>query len=358
LEITHFEQWLLPDGPVALAISERLEPATAEEDPSKRVVFPPTYADPGGDKKKPYYAIDETPNGLICLMDSVGSQANRIEPIFKGESRPELAELVPKVTVRAGERVIDLLDLGHRAADAVIRFSDHGEAIRRAFLDYRDNGDARALAKIAPTSLVFGAWDSRGDSQDARGTGAKIPRIVESTIRAYGVHRLHRAATYLAAFSADDKEKLGLQGTSEEGLANALAHGPGGVIVKDGIRREALLNLTPLRAIKAGRDNHEETLKLQKYILGLALVAFLSNGESYLRQGCLLVSSESEPARKETIWRTGKRKPLETTENEAVAFAQAAARAFGVGPRVEAIFDPKRMKTKKQSKAATVGEES
>ncbi len=365
MELTQFDNWLKPEGPVALAISEPLEPVTAEEDPKKRVIFPPTYADPGGDKKKPYYVIDETPEGCVCLIDSVGSQANRLEPLFKGKSRPELAELVPHVIVRAGKKVISLLDLGHRAADAVVRFSDKGDLLRKAFLDYRDRGNAVALAKIAPTSLVFGAWDSRGDADDARGTQTKLPRIVESTIRAFGVTRLTRAASYRAALTAEDQETLGLKGTSEEGLANALAQSPGGVIARDGIRREALLNLTALRAIGAGEDNPdpEATSKLQRYILGLALVAFVGPGETYLRQGCLLVPSQTERASKKIVWRSGKRESFEIMESEALAYARVAAQSFGVGPGIDATFDPKRVgtkkaKTNKKDEPASVGEGS
>jgi len=45
------------------------------------------------------------------------------------------------------------------------------------------------MAKIAPTSLVFGVWDSRD-------TQAKLPRLVASTIRAFDVQRLTRSAQF------------------------------------------------------------------------------------------------------------------------------------------------------------------
>ena len=48
------------------------------------------------------------------------------------------------------------------------------------------------LAKIAPTSLVFGAWDSRD-------TQAKLPRLIASTIRAYDVVKLSRLGTVFSA---------------------------------------------------------------------------------------------------------------------------------------------------------------
>src|SRR5262249_15681936 len=50
-------------------------------------------------------------------------------------------------------------------------------------------GDAEPLAKIAPTSLVFGVWDSRD-------TQSKLPRLIASTILAFDVCELKRSAQY------------------------------------------------------------------------------------------------------------------------------------------------------------------
>jgi CRISPR-associated protein Csb1 len=62
-----------PSGPVALHLKQRLVPVEGEGG----VIFPPTYADIG-------YNIDTLSDGTrVALIDSVGSQANRIEPIFK-----------------------------------------------------------------------------------------------------------------------------------------------------------------------------------------------------------------------------------------------------------------------------------
>src|SRR6185437_7672761 len=63
------------------------------------------------------------------------------------------------------------------------------EKARDAFDIYRKKGDASALAKLAPTSLVFGVWDSRD-------TNEKLSRIVQSVIRAWDVDVLHRSAQY------------------------------------------------------------------------------------------------------------------------------------------------------------------
>src|SRR5205823_245325 len=143
---------------------------------------------------KPDYVIS---NG-VCVVDSVGSQSNRLETIFK---QPRYAALVPQVTVKIGERTVNLLDAGHRAADAIVRFSDLWEELKRAFLAIRDEGKAERLAKIAPTSIVFGAWDSRD-------TQAKLPRLVESTVRAYGAERITRAAQYFSSIEEDQRAEL------------------------------------------------------------------------------------------------------------------------------------------------------
>ncbi len=61
---------------------QRLIPVEVENG----VIFPPTYADIG-------YSIDTLSDGTrVATIDSVGSQANRIEPLFK---KPPCSELVP-----------------------------------------------------------------------------------------------------------------------------------------------------------------------------------------------------------------------------------------------------------------------
>ena len=257
--------------------------------------------------------------------------------------------MTPRFTVKVGERVVDILDAGHRAADAVVRFSNQWETLRQAFLAYRDHGDAQPLAKIAPTSLVFGAWDSRD-------TGAKIPRIIESTIRAYGVERLTRSAQY---FSAIEKEALFDMGLDSLGQKSLSAYGisdspsgrvPGGVVANDRIAREALLNLVALRSI--GSADPEATLKLRRYILGLSLIAFIAPAQLYLRQGCLLVVSSAKAAERKIVWRTGQRGDFDLTEAQVIDFARSSAQEFGVGPEVRAVFLPERVKTTAEDKSA------
>lgn len=245
--------------------------------------------------------------------------------------------------------MVDILDAGHRAADAVVRFSDQWEVLRRAFLAYRDKGDGHLLAKIAPTSLIFGAWDSRD-------TGAKIPRLVESTVRAYGVERLTRSAQYFSVLEKEELAEMELDALTQKVLSaqgisdSPSGRAPGGVIAKDGIRREALLNLVALRSL--GAADADSTTKLRRYILGLSMIALIAPAQLYLRQGCLLVAQEGSPATGKVVWRNGKRDSLDVSESKIITFAKAAAKEFGVGTSIQAVFRPDRVKAVADERAA------
>lgn len=348
--LTKFDIYISSDGPAALVIREQLAPAEGAD----AVFFPATYAEIG-------YNIDggsrtKDPNAQnIVLVDSVGSQANRIEPLF---TKGEYAKLVPQINIiiKAGEKSINLLDAGHRAGDAIVRCSSlHGElqAAFKALLQ----GDAAPLAKIAPTSLVFGVWDSRD-------TQAKLPRLIASTVRAYNVRKLTRSATYIAPvncvaeglLSTEDAEKASKDSKnplSQTGLVNALANEThGGVIADGGIRRDATLALSALKLLKAksskenatNKDHEEATLKLRRYILSLTLVAFTQLPRGYYRQGTILVGvtndkGEPLPLLLEEVALTGKRTPAKITADDALAYAQAAATDFVIGQGREAPFE-------------------
>src|ERR1700692_4368240 len=106
-----FDDWLKDDGPAALVIREHLVPVEGADG----VLFPATFA--SGDGFPGGYNIDQYPNGTnVCLIDSVGSQANRIEPLFMKDG---YAGLVPQIVIKAGERRVNLLEAGHRAGDAI-----------------------------------------------------------------------------------------------------------------------------------------------------------------------------------------------------------------------------------------------
>lgn len=329
------DRWLSPNGPVALVWKQHLEPVEGEGG----VFFPPTYADVG-------YNIDKMSDGTqVATVDSVGSQANRIEPIFEkseGGGNP-LAKLVPQIEIEitAGRRV-SILRAGHRLGDAIIRSSALKDEARKAFATFLDTGDAGAIAKLAPTSLVFGVWDSRD-------TQAKLPRLVQSVIRAWDVDRLTRSAQYaptidyaaLEVFSEEEKAKQ--EGDPKSPLAKrgfvavpaTGAHG--GVVARGPIVRDVTINLVAVRRLRGG----EATEKLRRYILGLSLVAATEPLDGFLRAGCLLVPKASARTPWVEVARTGERSDVELDDNAVRSFAAEAAAAFGVGTDRVVKFDSK-----------------
>jgi CRISPR-associated protein Csb1 len=325
------------NDPVALRLKQTLLPI--EE---SRIIFPPTYADIG-------YNIDTLSDGTrVATIDSVGSQANRLEPIFKSESKNPKDWLVPQIEIvirkedcgqcgackqnaQTGESkngkkqacdqprevTRSLLDLAHRAADAVVQSSPSLlELVGPAFKALQ-RGDAGPLCAIAPTSLVFGVWDSRGD------TGEKRPRLVRSIIRAWDVEPLHAAAQFNSVWKLLDeaqreelekavkgKDKTGKLSTAglkdapaifrktkipqynkETGLPNPEARVLGGIRVNGRIEREVTVNLVALRGLRGAND--EETAAIRKYLLGLSLIAATADIELFLREGCLLRYAEN-----------------------------------------------------------------
>ncbi len=326
------DAWTEPDGPVALRLKQKLLPV--EE---SGIIFPPTYADIG-------YNIDMLSDGTrVATIDSVGSQANRLEPIFKSDLTKPEEWLVPQIQIvirkeacgeceackkaEAGgskkaqkngctqprEVTRSLLDLAHRAADAVVQASPELLKVLGPAFKALQQGDAGPLCTIAPTSLVFGVWDSRGD------TGEKRPRLVRSIIRAWDVEPLHAAAQFNSVWKLLDEErqealkkeaKAKKVELSEKGLADApatfrktkapqyLNGAPnpearvlGGVLVRGRIEREVTVNLVALRGLR-GKEQ-AETNAIRKYLFGLSLMAATADVELFLREGCLLRYAEN-----------------------------------------------------------------
>lgn len=326
------------NGPVALRLKQMLLPV--EE---SRIIFPPTYADIG-------YNIDTLSDGTcVATIDSVGSQANRLEPIFKSDSKNPKDWLLPQIEIvirkeACGECVDcqknindkkkaekeckqkrdvtrSLLDLSHRAADAVVQSSPELLKLIAPAFKKLQQGDAGPLCAIAPTSLVFGVWDSRGD------TGEKRPRLVRSIIRAWDVEPLHAAAQFNSVWklldeeqqeelekAVNEKDKTGKLSTAglkdapatfrkvsksaakymhefRDGSPNPERRVLGGVRVNGRIEREVTVNLVALRGLRGAND--EETAAIRKYLLGLSLMAATADTELFLREGCLLRYAEN-----------------------------------------------------------------
>lgn len=316
------DQWATdPNGPVALYLKQKLLPVEGEGG----VIFPPTYADIG-------YNIDTLSDGTkVATIDSVGSQANRMEPMFK---QLGYASLVPQIEIECGDsRKVSIFEVGHRLGDALIRSTNLKDEAQQAFKTLLDSGNAQAIAKLAPTSLVFGVWDSRD-------TSAKVPRLVQSVIRAWGVDKLTRSATYnppldysaLEVFSAEDKtaaENDSKNPLSQRGFVNALNTAAHGGIISNRIEQDITVNLVALRRIRAGST--DETKKLRRYLLGLSLVAATAPLDGFLRQGCLLTPAPDSLASWKLVNRDGKREDIALTHEAAKIYAVTAATSFVVG---------------------------
>ena len=328
-----------PAGSVALTLRQTLLPVEG----SDAVIFPPTYAGIG-------YNIDTLADGSrVATIDSVGSQANRMEPVFEEEP---YAALVPQVMITYGnDRSISILRAGHRLGDALVRSTALAEEASAAFSTFLDTGDAAAIARLAPTSLVFGVWDSRD-------TQAKLPRIVQSVIRAWDVDALERSAQYtppvdyaaLEVFSEDEQKKQ--EGNRKSRLAQrGFVHVPatgehGGIVVHGEIRRTLTVNLVALRRL--GGDDGPA---LRRYVLGLALVAATAPLDGFLRQGCLLTPDPDAPASWEAVGRDGTREAVALDGDAVLAFARGAAAAFGVRENRFVRFDKLRARADATKKA-------
>jgi CRISPR-associated protein Csb1 len=342
IKIDQFDSWLQNDGPAALVFHRTLFPVEGKDS----WIFPPTFAqsesaDDEEEGSGADYQIDDLPDDPrrnVCLIDSAGSQANRMEPIFKQQP---YSALVPQLLVEMKDGdTVNLLDAGHRAADAVVRFSKNlGPQLWAAFDLIKKKHDCSALAKLAPTSLVFGVWDSRA-------TGVKIQRVIRSIIRAYNVKKAKRSATYQAAYDYTGSELIGREhdkGTgktnplSQEGFKYSLATGThGGVLVCGDIRQEAVVNLVALRTIS-------EDPNLKRYLLGLALVALSYRDQQCfnLREGCLLRAASKDDY--DGKWRCvrfdGTDDPLTIGHDVALSYATLAAQGVTFVPSGSAAFD-------------------
>ncbi len=338
------DQWATdPTGPVALSMRQRLL-AVEGEDGEDQIVYPPTFADVG-------YNIDTLSDGTkVALIDSVGSQANRLEPAFKAESGLALAGFVPQISIvlrtepcgkceackktktpkaakceNPWKEKRSLLDLAHRAADAVVQSSPSLlPAVQSAFQELRKTGNAMPLATIAPTSLVFGCWDSRG------GSGEKRPRLVRSIIRAWDVDQLKSASQFNSVWKAlDEEQREALKKAlpkgkklSEKGFNDAPAQGLGGVVVRDKVERHVTINLIALRGIVGAND--DETAALRKYLLALSLLTATTDVDMFLREGCNLRIADAADDWK-IVPRRGDKHAVDLNSDEAKKLVQVYA---------------------------------
>jgi CRISPR-associated protein Csb1 len=390
--LTQYDHLLKDDADVAaIVLRERLRPVQG----SRGVFFPPTFAAIGQGKKSDYH-IDrigpraDDPEGAQrdgvlanrCTVDSVPSQANRLEARLLRYSGTS----IPKVTItgsRVGQGSIDLLEVGHRVGDAVVRYSKIGdkdgfEQFEAALQSYV-KGDAAPLVRLAPTSLVFGHWDSR-DSATKKSTKSKARRLIRSEIVAYNVQRVTKRSQYWSSIDPEVSEELGQilseakeaaqqnpeskNPASQLGMTDVPApESPGGVIAFGPIERTAIIALSGVRALAAFAQPSEsgainvdddKTLALRRYLFALALASAADPGVWDLREGCILVRQSKTVEGKVVadpsafiavlVKHSGEEDPFAVPTNGAPSsFVEAAKKAFfgeQFPTAIELAFDP------------------
>jgi CRISPR-associated protein Csb1 len=341
--LTQYDYLLKDEADVAaIVIRERLRPVQG----ARGVFFPPTFAATGRGKSD--YQIDrfgphaDNPEGAQkesvianrCTVDSVPSQANRLESRLLKYS----GTLIRKVTItgsRVGHGSIDLLEVGHRVGDAVVRYSkvkvsnngkeeekDGFEPFEAALQAYV-KGDAAPLARLAPTSLVFGHWDSR-DSATKKSTKSKARRLIRSEIVAFNVQKVTKRSQYWSSIDPEVSQELeqilkeakeaaqedpnSKNPASQLGMTDVPApESPGGVIAFGPIERTAIIALSGVRALatfKPATDSGvteidaDKTLALRRYLFALALASAADPGVWDLREGCILVRESKKEGEK------------------------------------------------------------
>ncbi|GAB2876273.1 type I-U CRISPR-associated RAMP protein Csb1/Cas7u [Uliginosibacterium flavum] len=309
---------------IALVASQRLKPLIGN------TVYPASYAAPDGsarDDKGPRYCITELRDGTnICVIDSIPSQANRIETALLTDDYLGLVREVRVQAKLANDTVgiRHMLELGHRATDGAVLASTLEPEITTALRCVRD--DPAPLASIAPMCLLMGVWDSRKNR-----TGLKLPRAFSATIEATDVSQRQRHAQYNSAWHANElaselQDAAGAK-PSEIGLDGVPSgDGLGGVVVHGEIGRNAFLATNPLRANCSGKSDTAKNAA--RYIASLGLVALTMPASPWLRSGCNLVPDGTTLI--EAVNTDGSRETLKITHSEAIAVAKQCAKTLGI----------------------------
>jgi len=250
-------------------------------------------------------------NGAV--LDSVQSQANRIEAVFA-----QYPDIVPATQVVYPDTTVALVEVPHRAADPAISYCFREELESLP-------SKPELLARRAPTSFLFGLCDIRGSRN------IRLTRAIASDVIVRNGETRPAASSLSTPFSnevrADFAEKLsehGLTG-SEIGVEQVPTYSERGTVdvVHATIERTVVFSLEVFEPYKSNTE-------LYDYLVGLALVALLAPTTSVLRSGTTLVRQ----SRKVEIFTD--LKPTEVVDENGLfegvlEFAKAAAKKFGIG---------------------------
>lgn len=318
----------------AVRVVTRLVPAGGDGDK----VFPPTYKHPGKDAST--YAFETRRIGgrevAVVLLDSVASQANRMEQALLAafrEDKCDLPVLSVAVPRSAGpDTVVTALDAPHRVSDAIFRDSlldgkrFRDSAVGKQLVASRAE-NATALFRFCPTALLFGFWDSQSesgihgarvaraltseiiglDAASGRTTGSRLDPLAISSSAA----KIYRSEQDM--WTLDEKEAVKEKNKpvpygkgTKAGKPSAVNHGnvtpsvtpegePGGVTISEALQT-AVLSLPQLRRLRfpdpqRGAANADRETAGRTVLAALALYALaLQQQEGHcLRSRCHLV---------------------------------------------------------------------
>jgi len=275
VSIADLDKWATdPAGPVALHLKQKLVAVESMES-DEGINYPPTYADIG-------YNIDTQSDATrVALIDRVGAQANRLEPIFIAAAGTQRDKwLVPQI-------------------DIVLHTEPCGEC------------DACKKA---------GTKKKRKEGEECQSPRKEKRSILELA---------HRSADAVVQYCLKDApaafRKVGLTAAKymqefRDGSPNPERRVLGGVVVHDRIERDVTVNLVALRGLR-GKDE-AETNHIRKYLLGLSLVAATTDIDLFLRGGChLRYASEDK-------WQKVPRRGDPTQIDLASAQAQTMIRSY------------------------------
>ena len=147
----------------ALRARTRFQPMGGPGD----VLYPPTYV--GGGDPRHDRIIDGQTVGCV-LLDSVASQANRMEEALPPHE-------IPKLKVTVGDYHVSSLTAPHRFTDVILRSCDGYPS------DVLLDRDLREIFGYSPNSLLMGIWHSNRKGA----AGIRIPRSMTSEIIGIGI---------------------------------------------------------------------------------------------------------------------------------------------------------------------------
>lgn len=337
---------------VAIRTRTRLQPAAG----AGTKVFPPTHT--GGlyamEKRRLPFGHDssETREADCVLLDSVQSQANRIEDSLQDAVDRKMIS-IPLIVVQFGDTVPDIqrvtsLQAPHRVADAILRDSLLGDTpfrqstIGQSVTD-SSLANATALFRYCPHALVLGVWDSTGPKG---GSGAKFARALVSEIvgidaiigkkTSSRIDPLQARAAVKVIKEKDGSWKIAKDDKAKGAVSpSEINHGNIPPDVADGsatiayAEHSAVLSLAQLRRLRFPKDgeyNSQAEDAVRTVLAALALVGLTLSIErgADLRSRCLLFPDSQ--LQFELLDQPGKPVSFTLTSKEAIQLLETAVK--------------------------------